>query len=142
MSQTSVQKPKKKNNFKSGKKAGPQDDGGPGSYNPDAANYLTKSRVKSATMSKLGRPDINKRVESGTGDLGPGSYDDGKGFGKGVKGHGFGKPRPEKSVVDNRDYGTGDLNKTRSKSPAALINRNTPARPKSFALDTNEGGPG
>jgi len=55
---------------------------------------------------KLGRPDINKRTQPGTGDLGPGAYDDGRGgFGKDVRGHGFGKPRPEKTETDNRDYG-------------------------------------
>lgn len=54
---------------------------------------------------KLGRPDINKRTQSGAGDLGPGAYDDGRGFGKDVRGHGFGKPRPEKTETDDRDYG-------------------------------------
>ena len=111
-------------------------------YDTDAANNLTKSRAKSALMSKTGRPDINRRVEPGTGDLGPGAYDDGKDFGKGVVGHSFGKPKPEKVVSDDRDYKDFDMNKTRAKSPAAIINKNTPSRPKSFALDTNEGGPG
>ena len=37
--------------------------------------------------------------------VGPGSYEVGKEFGKDVKGIGFGKPKEEKKVVNNRDYG-------------------------------------
>ena len=37
--------------------------------------------------------------------IGPGTYQTSKEFGQDVKGVGFGKPRAEKTVVDNRDYG-------------------------------------
>ena len=80
-------------------------------------------------MSKTGRPDLNKRVQTGTGDLGPGAYDDGKKFGKDVRGHAFGKPKPEKPVVDARDYGYEPMGVTRARSPAARIDARTPARP-------------
>ena len=40
-----------------------------------------------------------------TADLGPGAYDGGKSFGKDVIGYSWGKPKPEKKIVDNRDYG-------------------------------------
>ena len=96
---------------------------------------------------KSGRPDINKRVEFGAGDLGPGAYDDGKDFGKNVRGHGFGKPRPEKTEIDNRDYGFDPdkaFKQTRHKSPGALINKKTPARPSTWARtdQADTSGPG
>ena len=47
-------------------------------YDPDTASKLTKSRAGSAMMGSTQRPDLNKRVQPGTGDLGPGAYDDGK----------------------------------------------------------------
>ena len=37
--------------------------------------------------------------------MGPGTYERNDGIGKSGKGLGFGKPRAEKTVVDNRDYG-------------------------------------
>ena len=69
---------------------------GPGHYDPSTATKQTHARSKTALIGggKTGRPDINMRTQPGTGDLGPGAYDDGRGFGKDVKGHGFGKPKP------------------------------------------------
>ena len=67
----------------------------------------------------------------------PGKYDTGKKFGEGVKSLGFGKPKPEKIEKDDRDYGMDPENEfkaTRTRSPAAIINKHTPARPQSFAL--------
>ena len=55
-------------------------------------------------MSKTNRPDINKRTLA-SGELGPGQYDGGKQFGKDVIGYSWGKPKPPKKEVDNRDYG-------------------------------------
>ena len=78
---------------------------GPGQYNTGAAVSATKSRPRSALMSKTERGDINKRSKVETGDLGPGAYDGGKLLGKDVIGYSWGKPKPEKVVVDNRDYG-------------------------------------
>ena len=69
---------KKPNNFKASQKSKPNGEGGPGMYDPDTATKLTKSRAGSAMMGKQGRPDLNKRVQHGTGDLGPGAYDGGK----------------------------------------------------------------
>ena len=51
---------------------------------------------------------VNKTVRApatGAGDLGPGTYDGGSSFTKTSKGYSFGKPKPEKKIVDNRDYG-------------------------------------
>jgi len=50
---------------------------GPGQYDIDSSAKVTKSRTRSALMSKTNRPDINKRTLA-TGDLGPGQYDGGK----------------------------------------------------------------
>jgi len=107
---------------------------GPGQYNANASS--TKPRAISPLMSKTGRPDINKRVEYGAGDLGPGAYDGGKQIGKDVIGYSWGKPKPPKKVVDNRDYGYDpekEFNQTRHKSPSVKISKTTPARPASFA---------
>ena len=95
-------------------------------------------------MAKTGRPDLNKRVQTGTGDLGPGAYGGGKEFGKDVRGHSFGKPKPEKPIVDPRDYGYEPVGITRARSPAARINARTPARPDiaNPSQADNSAGPG
>ena len=50
-------------------------------------------------------------------------------FGTNVKGHSFNKPRIEKVEYDSRNYDTDQFNKTRHRTPAAIINANSPARP-------------
>ena len=48
-------------------------------------------------------------------------------------------------MVDDRDYGYDpdrEFKHTRAKSPAAIINKHTPARPSSFANQSETGGPG
>ena len=66
---------------------------------------MTKSRTKSALLSRTERPDINRRsMAAETGDLGPGAYDGGKEFGKDVIGYSWGKPKPDKKKFDARDY--------------------------------------
>jgi len=67
-----------------------------------------------------------------------GTYKKSNNFGEKVIGYGFGKPKPDKIVVDNRDYGyepERDFSQTRNRSPAAIINKSAPARPKSLALN-------
>ena len=110
---------------------------GPGQYDVNKGTNATKARTLAASMSKTGRPDINRRTTSAADDLGPGQYERNDEFGKNVKGLGFGKPKPEKKIVDNRDYGYDAeraMNQTRYRSPSAKINKDVPARPGSFAL--------
>ena len=120
---------------------------GPGQYDADRGTSVTKSRSKSALISQTSRPDINKRTQAGTGDLGPGAYDDGNTFGKKVVGYSFGKPKPEKVEVDNRDYGYDpdrEFKQTRHRSPSATIRKDQPGRPSSFANAAlaDQAGPG
>ena len=148
--QASPKKVQLKSNFngKTSKKRVPQTGMGPGQYNPESAQKQTHARSRTALIgTKTGRPDINKRVQPGTGDLGPGAYDDGKDFGKNVRGHSFGKPKPEAPVYDDRDYGTEPekvFKNTRCRSPSAVISKDTPARPASWANpgQADSGGPG
>ena len=65
----------------------------------------TKSRSRSAIMNKGGERTKSFIAKSQTETVGPGQYERGDEFGKNVKGLGFGKPKPEKKIVDNRDYG-------------------------------------
>ena len=46
-------------------------------------------------MGGIERPDINKRATQASGELGPGAYEGGKKFGKGVVGFSWGKPKTE-----------------------------------------------
>jgi len=67
-------------------------------------------------------------------DLGPGAYNsEKKSFGKDVIGYSFGKPKPEKKIVDNRDYSEHELNKSKPRSPSMRIRNEVPARPSSLA---------
>ena len=72
------------------------EDLGPGQYDLDNPQRLTKSRTRSALMGGIERPDINKRTTQASGDLGPGAYEGGKKFGKDVVGFSWGKPKAEK----------------------------------------------
>jgi len=63
---------------------------------------VTRTRTRSG-MGQNTRFDASQR--QGTGDLGPGAYERKDGIGTSGKGLGFGKPKAEKKVVDNRDYG-------------------------------------
>jgi len=54
----------------------PKQDLGPGMYDIEAATSVTKSRTRSAMMSKAARTE--RKSVAGTGDLGPGAYDGGK----------------------------------------------------------------
>ena len=74
----------------------------------------------------LSRTEVTKRPVPGSGDLGPGAYDDGNTFGKSTRGYSFGKPKPEKKIVDNRDYGyepEKEFAQTRHKSPTVRIEK-------------------
>ena len=109
---------------------------GPGQYDQSKGLSATKARIPSAQISKTGRPDINRRTITAADDLGPGAYERNDEFGKNVKGLGFGKPKPEKKIFDDRDYNADNdktFKQTRYRSPSATINKNTAARPSSFA---------
>jgi len=104
---------------------------GLGQYNTGAVASATKIRPLSALMSKTERGDINKRSKVETGDLGPGAYDGGKQLGKDVIGYSWGKPKAEKVVVDNRDYGYDpekEFKLTRHSSPSAIIKKSGASR--------------
>ena len=63
--------------------------------------------------------------------MGPGAYERNDGIGKSGKGLGFGKPKEEKKVVDNRDYGyQGDNSfiQMQQSSKSTLLTKETPAR--------------
>ena len=82
-------------------------------------------------------------MQTATGDLGPGAYATSNEFGTNVKGLGFGKPKPEKKIVDNRDYGYDpdkEFRNTRHRSPSALINKKG-KRPDNFTLKSQVDGP-
>lgn len=67
-----------------------------------------------------------------------------KEIGKEVKGYSFGKPKQEKTLVDNRDYGYSqeqEFKQTRPKSPTAKITK-TGKRPELFENVGNGLGPG
>ena len=105
-------------------------------YSVEKEFSQTRPRSPSATINKT-----TVRTESysmqGEG-VGPGQYNAGKEFGKDVKGHGFGKPRHEQQVVDNRNYDNSperEFSQTRHRSPAAIISK-TGARPDSMALQS------
>ena len=88
---------------------------------------------------------IGRTNQTRNGDpIGPGAYEVQKEFGKDVKGLGFGKPKPEKREVDNRDYSYSaeqEFTQTRHRSPSATISK-TGARPDSFANSGEIAGPG
>ena len=106
----------------------------------------TRHRSPAATISKTraARPTTfanQGQIENG----GPGQYKTMNNFGENVKGLGFGKPKAEKVEIDNRDYGYDpqrEFSATRHRSPAAIIDKNAPARPKSFAKDGPNVAPG
>ena len=104
----------------------------------------TKTRNKSSLIGNQTGNRFDTAQRTGTGDLGPGAYERSDGFGKSGKGLGFGKPKPEKKVVDNRDYGyQGEKSYTqaRQSTKSITLSKETPAR----GIQTRKGdslGPG
>ena len=102
-------------------------------YSPEKEFAQLRHKSPAATISKTGaRPESFATKGEG---VGPGQYQTYKEFGSDVKGLGFGKPKPEKRIVDNRDYNYSaekEFAQTRHKSPAAVISKSR-ARPESFA---------
>ena len=98
---------------------------GPGQYNADRAISATKQRSRAAIINKSSdRRVFEAKAEEQT--AGPGHYERTDGFGRNVKGMGFGKPRQEKVVIDNRDYGYDakkEFIQTRNKSPSVIISK-------------------
>lgn len=104
---------------------------------------MTKSRSQATIISK-GQARSSFVNKSQQDSVGPGQYATYKEFGKDVKGYGFGKPKPEKTVVDNRDYGYSpekEFKELRHKSPAAVISK-AGARGDTFAPKGQGIGPG
>lgn len=110
-------------------------------YGYEPAKEFNQTRYKSPTVK------ITKDVPARPGTFanqaqieiaGPGHYKTVNNFGENVKGYTWGKPKAEKVEIDNRDYGHDperDFSATRHRSPAAIISKTSPGRPKSFALD-------
>ena len=78
---------------------------GPGQYEVQTDPQTTRTRTKSALANQTAsRTEIKQRQQTTVETLGPGAYERNDGIGKSGKGLGFGKPKQEKTVVDNRDY--------------------------------------
>ena len=111
-------------------------------YTPEKEFNQLRHKSPAATISKAGaRPD--NFTNQGQA-LGPGQYQTQKEFGAEAKGLGFGKPRPDKKVIDNRDYNYSperEFVQTRHKSPSAVISK-ARARPESFGVQGDSVGPG
>ena len=107
---------------------------GPGAYEPDRAEKLTKSKMPNVTMGKSpSRPQ--SFAKGGDVNVAPGQYDDGVRWNSNVKGGRIGEKRAEKT----RDgMGPGAYSPERAdaltKSKTPNINMGTsPSRPQSFA---------
>lgn len=113
-------------------------------YGYEGQKTYTQTRKKSTSAMISKKSTSRSDLVRGSDSVGPGTYQAHKEFGKDLKGLGFGKPKPEKIVVDNRDYGysqTAEFTQTRHKSPSATITK-TGKRPDSFAIKGDHAGPG
>ena len=68
---------------------------GPGAYEPDRADGVTKSKTPNINMGKSPARPVSF-ARGGDVDVAPGQYDDGKRFNDGVKSFKIGEKRPEK----------------------------------------------
>ena len=101
-----------------------------------SAEKAAKTRYKSpaATISRNvpARGSFVNKAQAEMPDAG--MYTKKDEFGKNVTGYSWNKPSIEKREVDNRDYNVDEYKKNRHRSPAAIINANSPARPQTLAL--------
>ena len=107
---------------------------GPGAYEPDRADGVTKSKMPNINMGKSPARPVSF-ARGGDVDVAPGQYDDGKRFNDGVKSFKIGEKRAEKP---REGMGPGAYSPERSdaltKPKIANIDLGgTPARPSSFA---------
>ena len=107
---------------------------GPGAYDPDRADSLTKTRTVNIDMGNSpSRP--HSFAQGRDVNVAPGQYDDGKRFNSDVKSFRIGEKRPERP---NTNMGPGAYDPERAdsmtKSKTPNINMgSSPARPSSFA---------
>ena len=69
---------------------------GPGTYSPERADALTKTKLSNINMGSS--PARASFVRKDDANIGPGQYDDGKDFGKETKSFRIGEKRQERVV--------------------------------------------
>ena len=107
---------------------------GPGAYDPEKADAITKSKTPNINMgSSPSRP--KSFAKEGDIDVAPGQYDDGKRWNSNVKSMTIGQKRETRA---ERTAGPGEYDHekadavTKSKMPNITMG-SSPSRPKSFA---------
>ena len=105
---------------------------GPGQYDPDRADAITKHKIPNINMGSS--PSRPKSFAKGDDvDVAPGQYDDGQRWNSNVKSMTIGEKRAETRTVDNRDYDHERADAvTKSKIPNINMG-SEPSRPVSFA---------
>ena len=106
---------------------------GPGMYDPDRANGVTKPKMPNINMGSS--PSRGSFIKKDDTNIGPGQYDDGKEFGKDMKTFTIGEKRYERMV---ETMGPGQYSPERAdaltKTKITSVNiTSSPARPASFA---------
>lgn len=107
-------------------------------YNVSPEKFAkTRFRSPSATISR-NVPARRSFVNLAQADVpDAGMYEKKNEFGKNVTTFSWGNPKVENVEVDNRDYDVDKFTKTRHRSPAAIINQNSPSRPQTLAHKLN-----
>ena len=116
---------------------------GPGAYDPDRADGQTKPKMPNINMGQS--PSRPASFAVGDPSIGPGQYNDGKGFGKdNTKSFRIGEKSPERKP---EGLGPGHYSPERAdgliKNKTPNINLgSSPSRPASFAVGDPSNGPG
>ena len=102
---------------------------GPGTYDPDRADGVTKPRAANINMGSS--PSRGSMIRKDYANIGPGQYDDGKSFGKETKTFTIGEKRYERVV---ETMGPGQYSPERAdamtKTKVTTVNMaSSPARP-------------
>ena len=107
---------------------------GPGEYNHERADSLTKTKMANINMgSSPARP--SSFAKGGDVNVAPGQYDDGKRFNSDVKSFTIGEKRTTR-VETTAGPGTYDVERADAQTKTKMVNINmgsSPARPQSFA---------
>ena len=74
----------------------PKESMGPGAYEPDKADKVTKPRMANIDLGKSPARPASTAKGGGDVNVAPGQYDDGKRFNSDVKSFKIGEKRPEK----------------------------------------------
>ena len=106
---------------------------GPGTYDPDRADGVTKPKMPNINMGSS--PSRGSFIKKDDANVGPGQYDDGNEFGRNVKTFTIGEKRYERVV---ETMGPGQYSPERAdaltKTKIKTVNlASSPARPVSFA---------